>query len=171
MRLWEFSCKNSQQVKQWSTILQYLIEVEKKVFMLKAVDPLTQDYPTKDLLRNHFKSNGPIAEVLFIGVDKTYVIIFDNETAVEQLMLQNRLHHITTTPIGDTKSPSYSNASHAKSPSASNRSNSSNPPVPNSPSPAIANIPDKYKKKVCQYMLILCARMIIMWMLYLFCVY
>ena len=147
MRLWEFSCKNSQQVKQWSTILQYLIDIDKKVFILKSADPSIDDLPTKDILKNHFKSNGNILEIIFIGSDKTYVIIFDNETAVQQLLLQNRTHTITN-PLASSssqqQSQSLNDAVTSPSSQQSNHSDSSAPPLPSSPSA-------KYQKKVCNY--------------------
>ena len=104
------------------------------------MDPTGQDFPTKDVLREHFKSNGNILEIIFIAADKTYVIIFDNETAVQQLMIHDRLHHITHQMPHRTPSPTYSNSTTVVSTSAN----------PRNPSPTDSNVPDKYQRRVCR---------------------
>lgn len=98
MRLWEFSCEHSENTKRWSTTLQYLISIDKKVLVLKWRDhnDSNSECPTKDILINHYKPNGNVLEVIYMESEKTFILIFDNETAVERLMAQNRLHIVST---------------------------------------------------------------------------
>eukprot|EP01084_Bolivina_argentea_P309785 535884_1 len=53
------------------------------------------EYPSKELLNDYFKFNGNILEITFNNKDKTYIIIFENENAIESLMIQNRLDIIS----------------------------------------------------------------------------
>eukprot|EP01084_Bolivina_argentea_P314366 544498_1 len=88
------------------------------------------EYPSKELLNDYFKFNGNILEITFNNKDKTYIIIFENENAIESLMIQNRLHIISQ------NINAANNAIHNinnPSPSNSNISNGSNTPVPASP--------------------------------------
>ena len=117
IRLWEFSCKDSGQVKQWSTSLQYLIDIDKKILILKKYndnnDIDDDDYPSQNIISNHFKTYGNILQIIFTNNDKTYILMFDNDTTVQHVMQQkpNRQHMIASNedPYNQKwKSPSYS---------------------------------------------------------------
>ncbi len=91
MRLWEFSCKDSLQVKRWSATLQFLMDIDRKVVVMEVMSDWDRDQlPERDAVKEHFRAK----EILFLEADRCYVLVFEDEEAVEQLVQQRKRTHL-----------------------------------------------------------------------------